>query len=158
MSKNNILLADFVDPKAPEVISWFPQTVAWKLLCLIVCIVVLFTLYKSCVNYKNNKYRRDALKAIARIERSDVLQATKTLNSILRQVVFYQYAGLSSANVIGEAWLEFLDSKSEQTQFSSELGSKWINSLYQPAERHQWSSQEISALYKQVQTWLETHQ
>ncbi|GEM79029.1 DUF4381 domain-containing protein [Vibrio superstes] len=157
MSKNNILLADLIDPIAPEAISWLPQTSAWKLLLLIVCFFCSVALWKSWIHYRNNKYRRDALKAIARVEQSDVIRATKTLNSILRQVVFTHYAGLSSANVMGASWLEFLDSKSQQTRFTSELGNKWIKTLYEPMDRCQWSKQEFMALYQEVRTWLETH-
>ncbi|GEA61142.1 DUF4381 domain-containing protein [Vibrio comitans] len=158
MSKNNLLLADLVDPVSPSAISWFPQTTAWKLLFMVVCLFTVYVLCKSWLNYRRNKYRRDALKAIAHVEQSDLFQASKTLNSILRQVVFAQYAGLSSANVMGTQWLEFLDSKSPKTQFSSDLGIKWVSSLYEPKGRYQWSVQEFKALYQQVHTWLETHQ
>ena len=57
----NYLLEAIVETKAPENISFLPQTIAWQLIFIVLIIIILRKCYQAWQNYQANAYRREAL-------------------------------------------------------------------------------------------------
>lgn len=57
----NYLLEAIVETKAPDMISFWPQTIAWQLLFIFLIMLIIKNVYQSWKNYQANAYRREAL-------------------------------------------------------------------------------------------------
>ncbi|WP_019027408.1 DUF4381 domain-containing protein [Colwellia piezophila] len=57
----NYLLEAIVETKAPETISFLPQTIAWQLIFTVLIIIILRKCHQKWQNYQANAYRREAL-------------------------------------------------------------------------------------------------
>ncbi|MCK5782125.1 MAG: DUF4381 domain-containing protein, partial [Flavobacteriales bacterium] len=83
------------------------NTPGWYVLYVLFMVMVIFVLYRLISNWKNNKYRRDA---IIRIKKANTIYE---VNVTLKIVALKSYGRTDVANLSSEAWVEFLNSKSK---------------------------------------------
>lgn len=57
----NYLLEAIVETKAPDTISFWPQTLAWQIILILLILFIIKKSYQSWKNYQANAYRREAL-------------------------------------------------------------------------------------------------
>lgn len=150
----NSPLADLRDIHLPEPISWWPLAPGWWLLIclLILCIagVFLFIWIR----------RRTALKRVALAElhrirtRSqqvgDNLQTVKELSSLLRRTCISIDPRHQAASLVGNAWLQHLDSIGTGTVFSEGPGKLLTEAPYRRE-----SEIDIDELLDLCQSWLQ---
>lgn len=157
MSKNNILLKNLINPTLPEQVSWFPQTIGWKVLALL-CLFVLFALMaKFYQQYKKDRYRRTALQAINELDRQNPALILEQLNRLLKISAIHAYPHQTVAPLQGETWLLFLDFTCQKDTFNNELMQKWQTCLYKPFDKNEWKNTQIEALITYSQSWICHH-
>jgi len=105
----------------PEPVPFSFNTPAWYALGFILIVLAAYTLFLQFKKFKNNRYRRDALKLIDGLNasnQSDINTSLNTIKTILKKLAIHRYGRTEVAALYGMDWLEYLESKAEDTPFS----------------------------------------
>ncbi|MEH0688152.1 DUF4381 domain-containing protein [Vibrio cholerae] len=147
------ILRDLHDVAVPASISWWPQTLGWKLVALFILLAALYGGYRYARFWWRNRYRQEALGAIARLELSDPQFATQLFH-IIKVVLVYLDSGNSP--LFGVPFTDKLNAICVDTPFDPSLAERWMNHLVNPAAPL--SDHDKQALIAQSKQWLSRHQ
>lgn len=177
----NYLLDKIVEATAPETISFFPQTLAWKIISILLIILMLKKCYQSWKTYQANAYRREALAWLAQCSltnEDDVRQLPALLRktALLANKISRNNASPLNANfgivrqskitqLSGNAWVTWLDEHCTKTEFSHKTRSlsseKLLTQLaYIPKldlNDDKFNS-ALKQLCQQIAVWIQYHQ
>jgi len=160
----NYLLEAIVETKAPDMISFWPQTIAWQLLFIFLIMLILKKVYLSWKNYQANAYRREALVWLAQCSLSNEqdirqLPALVRKTAILannRQLKESNYSSNNknngvnkSSDNIGENSNEFFAIKCRQeiTELRGIAWVKWLDQHCNKCHFHEQDAQYSSDYY-----------
>ena len=141
----------------PDAVRFSFETPGWYLVAGLLLIVAVLIFFRWLKHYRKNDYRRDALQAIARIEQNAPSQNdANQLNDIwvlLKLVAMETFGRQQVAQLTGNDWLEFLESKGKNTPFTS-YKQHIVNTLYNtiPVD-----PKETGALIELSKQWIRTH-
>ena len=136
----NYLLEAIVETKAPDAISFWPETIAWQLLFILLIMLIIKKAYQSWKNYQANAYRREALAWLAQSSLSNV-EDIRQLPALLRKTAI-----LASNRQLKESSF-FTRDKSHDKSYSMNTKDEAIK-----------LRQDITALRGQPWTeWLDLH-
>jgi hypothetical protein len=107
-------LHDFYQPPPP---AWTPQTIGWYVLFAIAGIVVMWFAIRSMRQWLHNRYRREALRELARLHPDQ-------FSVLLKRTALAAWPREKVASLSGEAWLEFLDKTAGADIFGREPGNR----------------------------------
>ncbi|MCA3896388.1 DUF4381 domain-containing protein [Vibrio vulnificus] len=148
------ILRELHDVAVPESVSWLPQTVGWKVLAIIGGLVLLYIGYRYLRFRWDNRYRAEALQAIAQLDPKDPAMASE-LFSIVKQVLIYHDSGY--ARLFGDAFLAVLNQLiPTQPLFDDELAIQWVQSTVNP--NVPLSESARAALKARAALWVKSHQ
>ncbi|MHB2107616.1 DUF4381 domain-containing protein [Vibrio vulnificus] len=148
------ILRELHDVAVPESVSWLPQTVGWKVLAIIGGLVLLYIGYRYLRFRWDNRYRAEALQAIAQLEPKDPAMASE-LFSIVKQVLIYHDSGY--ARLFGDAFLAVLNQLiPTQPLFDDELAILWVQSTVNPNVPLAESAR--ATLKARAALWVKSHQ
>ena len=139
-------------------ISWWPQTLAWKALALIIVLILCVWAFRSIQRWRKNKYRRDALAELVKIQRlskQDPAQLS-LVPALIKATALKVYPRRELARLTGNAWLTLLD-KSLKGVFAGEAGEILLRVAYQPPEHWCLSKQQERSLFMESRRWLKYH-
>jgi hypothetical protein len=144
----NYLLEAIVETKAPDTISFWPQTIAWQLLFILLILLIIKKSYQSWKNYQANAYRREALAWLAQCSLSNeddvrqlpaLLRKTALLanqrfiieNGLLTEQVNIKIGEIRAQqeikNITGKPWVEWLDKHCTKTDFNEKESQSSAN-------------------------------
>lgn len=146
----NYLLEAIVETKAPDTVTFWPQTIAWQLIFGLLIILIIKKSYQSWKNYKANAYRREALLWLSRCSLSNE-QDIRQLPTLIRKValianqrlinknpnVTYNSDDINAidnkkcliehrqeiTNMSGQSWVKWLDKHCSKSSFSDKPDS-----------------------------------
>ncbi|EGQ7692327.1 DUF4381 domain-containing protein [Vibrio vulnificus] len=148
------ILRELHDVAVPESVSWLPQTVGWKVLAIIGGLVLLYIGYRYLRFRWDNRYRAEALQAIAQLDPKDPAMASE-LFSIVKQVLIYHDSGY--ARLFGDAFLAVLNQLiPTQPLFDDELAIQWVQSTVNPNVPLAESAR--ATLKARAALWVKSHQ
>ncbi|MGR2998778.1 DUF4381 domain-containing protein [Vibrio vulnificus] len=148
------ILRELHDVAVPESVSWLPQTVGWKVLAIIGGLVLLYIGYRYLRFRWDNRYRAEALQAIAQLDPKDPAMASE-LFSIVKQVLIYHDSGY--ARLFGDAFLAVLNQLiPTQPLFDDELAIQWLQSTVNPNVPLAESAR--ATLKARAALWVKSHQ
>jgi len=106
----------------PDAVRFSFETPGWYVLVIFLLLVAVFLFFKWLKRYRKNAYRREAIKTITRIEqnslnRNEANQLNDTL-VLLKLVAIEAFGRQEVAQLYGDEWLEFLESKGKNTPFT----------------------------------------
>tara|TARA_B110000908_G_C10163752_1_gene407329 strand:- start:389 stop:955 length:567 start_codon:yes stop_codon:yes gene_type:complete len=155
----NYLLHGIDEVFLPEVVSWWPHTLGWRVLALGLLLYLGIVVYQAAVRWQGNYYRRVALKKLDQlfITYKDAPQCLQQLPLILKATALHAYPRLEIAQASGTQWLKILDSKCKATQFSSPVGQQLLTIAYQPVQDWQLRDGQIDRLFELVRKWIKQH-
>jgi hypothetical protein len=155
----NYLLHGIEEVVLPELVSWWPHTLGWRLLALGLLLCFGIVLYKAALRWQRNHYRRAALKKLDQIfiAYKDAPQCLNQLSLILKATALHAYPRVEIAQVSGSRWLKTLDSKCKTTQFSSSVGEQLLTITYQPVQNWQLQDVQVDRLFELARTWIKQH-
>lgn len=159
-SFGNYLLHGIEEVYLPLEISWWPQTLAWKLLAVVSVVLLCRFLIRFYARWRNNLYRRQALASLDRIEQDSkkTVGALVALPELLKATALKAYPRGQVAGLSGRHWLRMLDSKWNKTAFDSSLGEHLLRITYQPISDWQSESKQSAALIELSRQWISSHQ
>ena len=157
---SNYMLRNMSEVTIPDHVSWFPQTIGWKVVAAILIVVALYYVIQSIRLWWNNRYRREAM-ALMTVMQASINSTSMPLSlpldvfEVMKAVLIY--LNPQKNNTFGDQFLNDLDEyRSPQTTlFNDDLGQKWMRSLVQ--KQCLLSKQELSALMTLCQQWLVEH-
>lgn len=132
---SSYILKDLIEIALPDAVSWWPQTLGWQILGVLVLVFLLLWAFYRYRLYRFNRYRREALKAIATIEQSCGQSASQSVMSDVFLVLKVAAAHVepSLASHLDRQFLRYLDTSASLAEgFDSPAGQRWLDGLVQP--------------------------
>ncbi|MEC6796372.1 DUF4381 domain-containing protein [Photobacterium sp. S4TG1] len=157
---SNYMLRNMSEVTIPDHVSWFPQTIGWKIVAILLMVTVFYYSIQWIRWWWGNRYRREAIALIevmhASIKHKDALLSLPLdMFEVMKAVLIY--LDPQKANAFGERFLIDLDDchSPRKVVFNDVIGQKWMRSLVQP--QSQLSEHELSLLITLCQQWLVEH-
>jgi hypothetical protein len=143
----------------PQPVSWFPQTIGWLYLGIVLLIAILLLAWHLRRRWQANRYRRDALAELDAIEarlRLDNANALLELPALLKRTALGSTARARVAALSGEDWLRFLEQTAPRAGIDSTAGRKLWQLAYTPVSPDL-SPADRAALCTQARRWISHH-
>lgn len=155
----NYLLHGIEEVVLPELVSWWPHTVGWKVLAIGVLLYLCMRAYKATLVWQHNHYRRVALKKLDQLSFTykDAPQSIYQVPLILKATALHAYPRVEVAQMSGSQWLKVLDSKCKTTKFVSPVGKQLLAIAYQPMEDWQLQEGQANRIFDLARTWIKEH-
>lgn len=124
------------DIHLPDGVAWWPPALGWWLVAaLLVAAAALFA-----VHYYRRRHLRAALRALARVQKAleqgaEPVSCLQSVSTILRRFAMTSVAAAGSAHdavagLIGERWLQYLDSRWGRREFAAGAGRQLLAAPY----------------------------
>ena len=141
----------------PDALRFSFETPGWYLVAGLLLLVAVLLFVKWLKRYRKNAYRREALRNLRIIEdksykQKDVLCLNDVL-VLLKLVAIEAFGRQQVAQLYGNDWLEFLESKGKNTPFTH-YKQPIVNTLYDTIEV---DVKEKKALIELSKQWIKTH-
>ncbi len=149
-----ILLRDI---QLPPPVQWWPLAPGWWLLALLLLIAASLPFWKQRLPWLLSLARRRAalreLDALwQRLGPGGGAPLLQGINGILRRVALRHYPRSQVAPLMGQGWLEFLDSSARLKGFSRGAG-RALAEAYRPQPR----IADAAALHDLARRWVQRH-
>lgn len=148
------------DIVVPGPAPWWPPAPGWLWVLAVVAVLVLALLLRGIVHWQKNRYRREALAELARLEAAAASgppwdDALAGLSELLKRTALTAYPREEVAALTGPPWFAFLD-RSAGTRFAAGLGAVLEQSTY--GERDPaWNAARTRELTTEVRAWIKQH-
>ncbi|WMN88857.1 DUF4381 domain-containing protein [Vibrio parahaemolyticus] len=147
------ILSELHDVTVPSSVSWYPQTIGWKILAVILMLALVYMAYRILSKWWINRYRKEALDLITQMNLDDS-NMPKTLFSILKIVLIH--IDSRNARLFDGAFLRKLDELEPKKQaFSDEVSTLWLKSVVNP--NIELSHQQRVLLIEKANFWVKEH-
>ncbi|MGY3571602.1 DUF4381 domain-containing protein [Vibrio paucivorans] len=164
MPPSTYILRNLIDVEVPESVSWFPQTIGWKIIAVLLVALLIYAAYLGVKHWWHNRYRTEAIEQLKLINLESA-SSEQALFNVTKSVMVY--LNPQHASLYGEALLNCLDSyllskgqglpnQTDSFRFTTEVGRKWMQSLVQPD--CSLSLEERQLLARDLSYWVKTHQ
>ncbi len=141
------------DVSVPPSVSWYPQTIGWKILAVVALLVLAYMAFRWGRNWWLNRYRKEALDAIARLNPADS-DMPKTLFSILKIVLIH--IDSNNAKLFDEVFLRKLDALNPSKKaFTDETSTLWLKSIINP--KIDLTNEQRVSLIDKACNWVKEH-
>jgi hypothetical protein len=148
-------VAGLVDIPLPAAVSLWPQTWPLRIALAVLAASLLLGLFWFVRFWHRNRYRREALSELTRIESAigtaPTAETSVALASLVRRTALAAFPRERVAGLAGPAWLSFLDRTAGGTVFAEGAGRTLESGAYQPAPAN------TGALAAAVQHWIKAH-
>ncbi len=147
------MLRELKEVPLPDLVSWWPQTIGWKLLLILILLGAAYLIYRKVRHWWHNRYRREAIVALMRLSPEDTLWPRQMLKIVKVVMV---YLDPKNASVYGVQLLNQMDLYDPGNQVIAQNShfQQWIDCLENP----QLSALDFVVLQKVLKTWLLQHQ
>lgn len=113
------------DIVVPPPVSWLPQTWGWLALALLLLALLSFALWRRHRRYVANRYRREALAELDRLEATFGAADARAVAELVKRVALHAWPRAATASLSGAAWLQFL----KQRDFSGDSAARFLDDL-----------------------------
>lgn len=141
----------------PSPIEFTIETPGWYIIFAIILVVLIWMSIKLIERYKANAYRRNGLKQIEIIEQN--LGKTSKGNPlydvsvVLKQVSTVTFGRQLTAELYGDQWIEFLESKCNHTPFTK-FKNELKDGLYKDITI---SDAKLKEVFSMSKKWIKHH-
>ncbi len=146
-------LAQLRDIHLPAPIGWWPPAPGWWLLAIVVLAIVVAATHFILRYIRRNRYRKVALHELQLLKTEQIGASTRDtierLAMLLRRVAIQTCGREVVSPLVGNAWLEFLDSKGQTDQFTTGPGKVLGEGHY-----HQTVEADLDQLMQLVEQWI----
>jgi hypothetical protein len=146
-------LQNLNDIVAPAPVAWWPPAPGWYALAGILLLALFWLGFRGLRSWQQNRYRREALRALAQIAASGPVAAA-ALPDLLKRVALSAWPRDRIAGLVGSDWHRFLDTAAGTERFRGEAGSRLEQAAYTPAGL---AEESFRALCADVDWWIRHH-
>jgi hypothetical protein len=122
----NYLLEAIVETSAPHGISFWPQTIAWKIIFILLIIFAIKKSYQTWRTYQANAYRREALAWLAQCSLKSE-EDIRQLPALLRKTALLANDVSLKNEGDTEGFTEALARRQEITQLTGKSWAIWLD-------------------------------
>ena len=149
------ILKQLHDVGLPEPVSWWPQTIGWKILLGIGLVLLSIWLYQQGRSWWTNRYRREALAVTESLD----IHSPKfeyQVFVIIKRVMGYLNCADQAA--YGEGFLQALYAyiPHDDSKMEPELADKWMLSLN--SSKQALNMEEKQRIHQYCLHWIKEHQ
>lgn len=101
-------LSQLRDIHLPPPVSWWPPAPGWWAVATLVLLLIVLTTWLLS-RHRRNRWRRQALAALAQLRSTDDALLLRELSVLLRRIAIGRFPQQEVAALTGDAWLAFLD-------------------------------------------------
>jgi hypothetical protein len=153
------LLHDIV---APPPAPWWPPAPGWYWVLGLLVGTLLLLLLHALARRQRNRYRREALAEVARLEpalREPATRCTalRELSEILKRAALTALPREQVACLVGSAWFDLLDHMGRTTDFSRGSGTLLERVVYDMRAAAALDEPEARELLSTVRRWIVDH-
>ncbi|MFC7338790.1 DUF4381 domain-containing protein [Haloferula chungangensis] len=146
MEKDPADLSNLHDIVLPPDVSWWPPAPGWIALLIIAIIVASYYAYRTFRSWRENAYRREAIRQLATADSS--VQVAE----ILRRTALAVAPREEIAGLQGDAWTQWLSERSN-LEPSDVVREALGRTIYHPSP----SDSDLPALKDFAHTWISHH-
>ena len=150
----NYLLKDIVEVTPPVAISWWPETMAWILVAVLIVLVLGLQSYKRYQKYQRNIYRREALACLSQWSHQVLHETATKWPSLLKKTAIAAFGRDNVAPLSGSDWECFLDACCHEAKFTSDAQGLLYQLSYGTDSL---SADELTVIYEQIYCWVKNH-
>lgn len=121
----SLALEKLNDIVVPQPVSWLPQTWGWLALALLLVALLAFALWRRHRHYVADRYRREALAELDRLEATSGATDARAVAELLKRVALHAWPRATTASLSGAAWLDFL----KQQNFAGDSAARFLDDL-----------------------------
>lgn len=132
-----------------EPVSWTPQTGAWWVLLGWLIAVVGMSAIKYVQYRRRNRYRREALAELGRIDTSSASAATEVA-SVIKRTALVAYARKDVASLYGATWAKFLVDSAGNDSLIRSSAATIADAPYRPGI-------DANDILKPAKRWVKVH-
>jgi hypothetical protein len=163
MTNDTASLDRLHDIIVPAPVPWWPPAPGWYWVLGFVLIVVLVLAARIFLRWQHNRYRREALTALARVEhqlkRADCRPAgLLELSVLLKRTALTAFPREQVATLTGRSWFAFLDRTAKGSHFSAGPGMALETAIYDPRTADTLDDQKLYGLTAAIRHWIKHHQ
>lgn len=150
-------VAGLIDIPLPREVSLLPQTWEARLAIVLLILAVGAALWRFAHLRRVNRYRREALTELSRIEHagnSGPSELLSKLTVLVRRTALAAFPREQVAPLIGPAWLSFLDRSYGGEEFSHGVGRLLASGPYRQLPP---DGTELHSLVRLVRRWIRGH-
>lgn len=155
----NYMLHGIEEVHLPASTPWWPQTLGWKVVAAIFIAASSYWLFLTVKQWWRNRYRRQAISELTALQaNADNWQTTvEQLPFLLKATALQAYPRVQVAQLSGQAWLAFLDTRYDGPRFCEGVGSQLVQVGYQPRAQWRLSEPESRILLQMSHRWIKEH-
>jgi Domain of unknown function (DUF4381) len=158
MTTDAASLARLHDIVVPPPVPWWPPAPGWLWLLGFAALVALALSVRGFIHSQQNRYRREALAELSRLEATAKdaathLRAIEQIAGVLKRAALTAYGRETVAALTGPDWFAFLD-RTGGTRFGAGLGAAMENALYRSAQA---DTVDVTELAGEVRKWIRNH-
>jgi hypothetical protein len=151
-------VAGLIDIPLPQPVSLWPATWPARIAIILLLAAAVAAIWRFARHRRANRYRREALAELKRIERAAggmaPRQVATQLSLLVRATALAVFPRDQVAPLVGKAWLAFLDRGLGSTEFSSGAGGVLASAPYEPMSA---SEGQVAALVELTRRWIRGH-
>lgn len=154
----NYLIEELVPTMTPQLVSAWPQTLAWKLLAIIFVCYLLKKSYLAWRNYQRNAYRREGLAWLCQLPTYTSMQEQniyRQLPALIRKTALQAFGRDEVSPLSNEHWERWLDQQCDKTSFADQHTQLLQTLAY--ASEPKIDPQKMQALLSHIRLWIQFH-
>jgi len=159
-------LATLIDVVPPPPPSWWPQTIGWAVLGVVLLLALLWAAVRSWRRWRANRYRREALQALKALRPAATSTdgatragALLALAELLKRSALAAWPRTQVAALSGAGWAQFLEHHAGGAQHAAATLAPFVaDAQYQGARAlARLPAAEAQALFDASHDWLARH-
>ena len=151
-------VAGLIDIPLPQQIGLWPATWPARIAITLLFIATVAAVWQFARHRRANRYRREALAELKRIERmprgTASLDIAAQLSLLVRRTALAAFPRAQVAPLAGKEWLAFLDRSLDGTGFSDGVGRLLASAPYAPIPP---GERDLAALIELTGRWIRGH-
>ena len=151
----NYAIRGIAEVLTPTPVSWMPQTTGWVLLAAVVTGLLVRSGYRRYLRWRKNRYRREALVALARLDDDDAQSALIIIPRILKSAALAGFPRTEVAALSGDDWLNWLETTTDSPVFADSSRLLLADRQYRPAPAA--TPEELRRLRGDCESWVRLH-
>ncbi|ABK49780.1 hypothetical protein Shewana3_3557 [Shewanella sp. ANA-3] len=148
---SSYMLRELKDVAQPDPVSWWPQTLGWQILLLMLLLYLGYRLYLKGIFWWRNRYRQEAITALQSLSAEDPHWPTQMMKIIKIVMVYLEP---KNASLYGAPLLEQMGRYHTKAQLANdESFQQWLKCLEDPNA----ARPDFSVVRQGLSLWLSGH-
>jgi len=139
----------------PEPVSWWPQTIGWYLVGIIILGAIMWILWRFWQRYQKNLYRREGLKELDSITQNP--QDLVKIPLLLRRSALHAAPRSNVANLRGSDWINWLNESLGSKLFEEGDAGLLEELAFARPDRISIDSKSSEHLIEASRVWMRSH-